>query len=97
MHMITTLYRATLGAAFVAGANVCAAQAADQTLNETTPDILASQIRDQGFACNKAQDAHLDAKQSKPNETVWLLTCENDAYRMTLVPDMGARIEKLKK
>jgi hypothetical protein len=95
--MIKTLYRAALAAAFVAGANVCAAQAADQTLNETTPDILASQIRDQGFACNKAQNAKQEVNQSRPNETVWILTCEDDTYRMTLVPDMGARVEKLKK
>ena len=95
--MIKTLYWAALGAAFVVGAN-SAAQAAEQTsLDETTPDILASQIRDQGFACNKAQNAQMDAKQSKPNETVWILTCEDDTYRVTLIPDMGARVEKLKK
>lgn len=95
--MIKTLYRAALGAAFVVGVNVCAAGAADRPLDETTPDILASQIRDQGFACNKAKSAEQEVKQSRPNETVWILTCENDTYRMTLVPDMGARIEKLNK
>ncbi len=68
-----------------------------EALEEKTTDILAAQIRDQGFACNKAKSAQLEAKQSAPNETVWILTCEDDTYRMTLVPDMGARVEKLKK
>ena len=93
--MIRTLYWAALAAASITSANVCAARA--QGLNETTPEILASQIRDQGFACDKAKSAEQEVKQSRPNETVWILTCENDTYRMTLVPDMGARVEKLNK
>jgi hypothetical protein len=32
-----------------------------------------------------------------PNETVWILTCENDTYRMTVIPDMAAKVEKLNK
>jgi hypothetical protein len=68
-----------------------------EALDEKTPDILAAQIRDQGYACNKAQSAQREQKESAPNETVWILTCEDDTYRMTLVPDMGARVEKLSK
>jgi hypothetical protein len=64
---------------------------------EPPMDLLASQIRDQGFACNKPESAKLEEGQSKPNETVWILKCENDSYRMTVVPDLAAKIEKLNK
>lgn len=65
--------------------------------DETTPDLLASQIRDQGFACNTAKSAEREVKASRPNEAVWILQCENDSYRMTVIPDMAAKIEKLRK
>ena len=65
--------------------------------DEPTPDLLASQIRDQGFACSKPKSAEREVKASRPNETVWILTCENDTYRMTVIPDMAAKIEKLQK
>ena len=65
--------------------------------DEPTPDLLASQIRDQGFACSTPKSAAREVKASRPNETVWILTCENDTYRMTVIPDMAAKIEKLQK
>jgi hypothetical protein len=65
--------------------------------DEPTPDLLASQIRDQGFACGKPESAEREVKVSRPNEAVWILTCENDTYRMTVIPDMAAKIEKLRK
>ena len=65
--------------------------------DEPTPDLLASQIRDQGFACSTPKSAEREIKASRPNEAVWILQCENDTYRMTVVPDMAAKIEKLQK
>ena len=62
---------------------------------ETPQGIIAAHIRDQGFKCEKPQDAKRDTKTSKPNETVWLLTCENATYRVTLVPDLAAKVERL--
>lgn len=62
---------------------------------EPPMDLLAAQIRDQGFACNKAESAKLEEGQSRPNETVWILKCENDNYRMTVIPNMAAKVEKL--
>jgi hypothetical protein len=91
--MTKILYVAILGLACAAGSGPTLAQSAD----EPTPDLLASQVRDQGFTCDKPKSATHEAKQSKPNETVWILTCENDTYRMTVVPDLAAKIEKLKK
>jgi hypothetical protein len=67
-----------------------------QSADEPTADLLASQLRDQGYRCDKPKGAKHDAKQSKPNETVWILTCEHDTYRMTVIPDLAAKVEKLK-
>jgi hypothetical protein len=69
-----------------------AAEAAD----ETTVNILAARVRQQGFDCAKGKSASLDQKQSRPNETVWVLNCDNSRYRIRLVPDMGSKIEQLK-
>ena len=91
--MTKILHVAIFGLACAAGIGPAMAQSAD----EPTPDLLASQIRDQGFTCDKPKSAKHEAKQSKPNETVWILTCENDTYRMTVVPDLAAKIEKLNK
>ncbi|ADJ24354.1 hypothetical protein Hden_2558 [Hyphomicrobium denitrificans ATCC 51888] len=65
--------------------------------DEPTPDLLASQARDQGFACSQAKSAEREVKASRPNEAVWILKCENDTYRMIVIPDMAAKIEKLQK
>jgi hypothetical protein len=60
-------------------------------------DIIAAQIRAQGYACDQPQSAKQDAQASKPNEEVWVLQCEDASYRVRLVPDMGAQVEQLQK
>lgn len=62
---------------------------------EPVKDLLASQARDQGFACNQPKAAHMDADLSKPNAKVWILECEQATFRMIVVPDMAAKIEKV--
>ena len=62
---------------------------------ETAESMLATQIRSQGFACDKPQQATRDAKLSKPDYDVWVLKCENATYRMGRYPDLPANIEKL--
>jgi hypothetical protein len=87
------LYLAVFGSAALAGSIAASAE----TLDETSNEILAARVRDQGFACDKAVSAQPEQKQSKPNETVWILTCEDDTYRLTLVPDLAAKVEKIKR
>jgi len=58
-------------------------------------DMIADQIRDQGYACENPQEATRDPEYSKPDEAAWILTCEDTTYRVILVPDMGARVERL--
>ena len=63
---------------------------------QTIASVLAAQIRTQGFACDEPQKATRDAKLSKPDYDVWVLTCKNATYRIGRYPDMAAKVEKLK-
>ena len=81
---------------FLAGAlSALTATGGSATEQETPQGIIAAHIRDQGFKCDKPEGAKQDSNASKPNETVWLLTCENASYRVTLVPDLAAKVERL--
>jgi hypothetical protein len=67
--------------------------AADTALAQETPaGIIAVHVRQQGYACNEPRRAERNAEASRPNEAVWLLVCENATYRVTLVPNMAARV-----
>jgi len=59
-------------------------------------NIISTQIRRQGYPCDEPSQAEHDRQASRPNETVWVLRCANAAYRVTLIPDMAARVELLK-
>lgn len=61
----------------------------------TPPETLAAQLRLQGYRCDDPVSVQQDARLSKPDETVWTLRCNNASYRMRLIPDMAARVEKL--
>jgi hypothetical protein len=63
---------------------------------QTIESVLAAQIRSQGFSCDEAQKATRDAKLSKPDHDVWVLTCKNATYRISRYPDLAAKVEKLK-
>ena len=84
------------GAVVIAGVSFFATTifeaAAEQ---ETAKEIIAAQIRMQGFTCDRPDNAVRDQNLSKPNETVWVLTCEANTYRVTLIPDMAARVEQI--
>ena len=62
---------------------------------ESPRDVLAAQIRTQGVVCDKPQRAVRDAKRSRPDHDVWVLTCENATYRVSRYPDLAAKIERL--
>ena len=63
---------------------------------EPTKDLLAAQIRDQGYRCSMPLSANKDLSRSRPDEAVWVLRCKNGTYRLRLVPDMAARVQRLK-
>ena len=70
--------------------------ASAQTVSDETPlEIVAAQVRKQGFKCEHPPLVTRDHERSGPNRTVWVLTCANATYRVTLVPDQGAQVEVL--
>lgn len=69
---------------------VCAAGA-----KEVSKDIIAVQIRKQGFECRNPESAQHDMEASKPDAEVWVLKCQGVSYRVQLIPNMAAKVEKL--
>lgn len=74
------------------GAGVFTASAQEDPTN-----IVADQIRAQGYKCDSPQSAKRDAQASKPDEAVWILQCESGSYRVRLIPDMAAKVEPIDK
>jgi hypothetical protein len=68
------------------------AQPAD---DEVPPDIIAVQIRKQGYECINPKSAKRDPKASEADLPVWILTCENATYRVRLVGNMADHVEKM--
>jgi hypothetical protein len=81
---------AVLGLLGAGGTAIAAGPAGEDPRN-----VLAAQLRDQGYACDQPQSAERDAEASGPDEAVWIVQCENAKYRMHLDPDMAAKVERL--
>ncbi|MCP8938445.1 hypothetical protein NK718_07945 [Alsobacter sp. SYSU M60028] len=79
------------GATLVLAASLGVAQA-----QEASPDIIAAHVRLQGYVCKTAQAASRDPAASKPDDPVWILRCDDGEYRVRVIPDMAAKVEKLK-
>lgn len=63
--------------------------------SEKPEDIIAVQLRSQGYACENPRDAKEDAADTKPDEKAWTIQCDGQRYRIRFVPDMGAQVEKI--
>ena len=86
--------RAAPHLAAMCGAVVSAALAGGVGAQEEMPaDIVAAQVRTQGYPCDKALGA--ERLSSAPNAAVWVLRCGNASYRVRLTPDMAARVERI--
>ena len=51
---------------------------------EDPTNIVADQIRAQGYKCDSPQGATRDPQASRPDEQVWLLQCESGSFRVRL-------------
>ncbi len=93
MHRHVPLAVLVLGLAFGAGdiALISSAQAEP----ETPAEIIAVQIRKQGYKCGKAEKAERDVEASKPNVPVWILTCDNARYRVHVLGNLADKVERL--
>ena len=83
--------------AATAMAGAVGARAFAVSAQEDPTNIVADQIRAQGYKCDTPQSAKRDAQASKPDEEVWILQCESGSYRVRLIPDMAATVEPLDK
>jgi hypothetical protein len=79
-----------LGVLLVSGLTGSAAVA------QTVQNVLAAQIRTQGYPCDQALGAKKDARRSKPDHDVWVLRCSNATFRISRAPDMAAKVEVLR-
>jgi hypothetical protein len=70
---------------------------ASASAQEDPTNIVADQIRAQGYKCESPQSAKRDPQASRPDEAVWILQCESGSYRVRLIPDMAATVEKIDK
>jgi hypothetical protein len=93
MRMLALFSISALGGSLVL--NAAGTSAADDAQSETPTNIIAAQIRKQGFKCDNADRAERDKDLSKPDRPVWIVTCENATYRVRLIGDMADRVEKL--
>jgi len=91
---IGTVAIATLSVCFSpASPNNGVAEATDK--EEVPAEVIAVQIRRQGFACKLPVSAKHDTENSTPGEAAWLLQCATEKYRVRLIPDMAAKVEQL--
>jgi hypothetical protein len=63
--------------------------------SEMPVEVIAAQLRRQGTPCTSPQSAERERKESAPNATVWIVRCDEGAYRVTLVPNMAAKVERV--
>jgi len=84
------------GCVIILQAAVSGSLALNAFAQEPTRDLLAAQLREQGYRCAKPASAHRDLALSKPDEAVWILRCEKNRYRIRLVPDQAAHVQRLK-
>lgn len=93
MHRHVAIAVFVLDLAFGAGEFTLVPTAEAQ--DETAANIIAVQIRKQGYKCGKAEKAERDAKASKPNVPVWILSCDNARYRVHVFGNLADKVERL--
>lgn len=67
---------------------------APATAAEVPKDVIAVQLRKQGYECKNPKSAERDGT-AKADDSVWILACDGARYRVTLVPKMAAKVERL--
>jgi hypothetical protein len=63
--------------------------------SKTARDIIATQIRSQGYRCNHPNTIARDGDASKPDEYAWRLQCGQGSYLVRLIPHMAAKVERI--
>ena len=76
----------------VASVTACGCTTSVNAQGDAQVKIVADQVRAQGHACNSAVSAELIEAESEPDQPVYLLTCDNAAYKVRIIPDMAAEV-----
>jgi len=95
MRMLAFLSISALGGALALNAADTAVSPVAQAEDESPAEIIAAQIRTQGYACGTAQSADRDPAASRPDLPVWILKCNNASYRVRLVGNLADHVERL--
>ncbi|MFO1090222.1 MAG: hypothetical protein U1E46_11665 [Hyphomicrobiales bacterium] len=56
--------------------------------------VVSDLVRDTGTKCSNPSSAVRDPSESKPDEPVYILTCDEGVYEVRVVPDMAPKITK---
>ncbi len=79
-----------------AAATLVASLAATSALADSeAAKVTADKVRAQGFPCAEPVSAQRDPAASGPDEAVWILDCSDARYRVRLMGDMPAKVERL--
>ena len=92
--MINCLNRRIIAAVAAAATSIIIPVTASYAQLETPTDVVAAQLRRQGLPCTAPQPAVRDQKRSTPNMAVWTVRCDEASYRVTLVPNLAAKVER---
>lgn len=95
MRILAFFSISALGGALMLNAADTAVSPSAQAQEDSAASIIAAQIRKQGFACKTPKTATRENKPSRPDLPVWLLDCGDTSYRVQLVPNMAAKVEKV--
>lgn len=66
-----------------------------QSVAETPKDIIAAQLRRQGFSCQNPRSAKRDHEHSGPGGAAWVLQCDTETYLVRLIPNLAAKVERV--
>jgi hypothetical protein len=69
--------------------------AASSLADSEAAKVTADQVRAQGLPCAEPASAKRDPAVSRPDEPVWILECSDARYRVRLMGDMPAKVERL--
>ena len=75
----------------------CSTAVGEMAAPDTPVEIISTHAWRLGYACNAPRRAIRDHQTSPPHDGVWILTCGNAAYRVTLVPGVAAHVERIEK
>ncbi len=59
---------------------------------ETAAAIIATAVRDRGFACDRPISAEREPSASQPNRAAWIIQCDTARYWVVFEGDTGALV-----